>query len=1057
MNTNKGEGNMNTYRISFTRFIIAIGVTICGITTAQAATQYFAYDASRATWNTSSLYWGAAPGGPYDTAWGNTTTSDAVFEGATGAVSIAAGGVTAHNLSFNTNGYTITANTLTLGGTTPTITLGANINAAIGSAIVGTQGMIKEGTGNLTLTGANTYSGNTTVNAGTLTLGGAGKLYNGGTHTATITIPSNTQFLVSSSTGNALGYGVSAIWSIAGTMNRTATGSQCSLPGNVILNNGTLTGVVDATWGTFYNGTSAITITANGANNTISAGNIAMYLSNWVFTFATPSATDALFVSSVLGVSGGSYALSPLTKSGAGTVTLTGANLYIGSTTVSGGTLNLGGGTANGSLASTNLILSGGTLAYTRTGNTTQSFTNTTVSAASAVSVVSGDTLNLGTVSCTGGTIDFSINGGTVAALTASNVGVGGVIPRATFGSTWAVANGANVAISGLADGSYTLTSVAQNVPASYASAIISVDSSQAPSAGITPYSLRFNSAAAPYTLTLTGNNPVGSGSILVTSAVGANLSTITGGTLQGSASGDLTVIQNNTSTNLTIGSVIANNGGATGFIKSGPGTLILTNNNTFTGLLTLNAGTLKATGGVGSFGGAGGTGYALNGGTLWLAESAATTYTRNGSVTMGGNVTFISDKGTLSSGVLYTFPGLIIGPNKLSLVKGGNVTTVNPNYTSGTGVKFNAVTLPTGGGAILDVGTDTVLTIYQLSIPLNTTLTKQGEGVLNLNAGMLPASGNRTLSVTAGILTSDSTVFTAGHKVSLSGTARIDLTKANTGGATARGLYDVSTANGGSGIVAGTFLRYSTAQTAAGSTNGPGTIFGTVELNVNNVNPNYTLDFGAGSTLTTLGSYTFTPTSPATGITLSGDASIDASLGTFTGTGMTVSSSNSSTNTLTLTGTNTGANTISGVISNGIGTIAVQKTGTGTWTLSGTNTYTGSTTISNGTLTLANTSEARFRIQNNNVSTRVLGTGTVNLNGILRLDITGLTGSGTWNLIDVTALTETFGANFGLKFTDNSAFTNQGGGVYKSGRWTFTTADGNLTLPAAGTLIRFM
>jgi autotransporter-associated beta strand protein len=781
----------------------------------------------------------------------------------------------------------------------------------------------------------------------------------------------------------------------------------------------------------------------------------------YVLTLKTPLATDALSVSSVLGMSvnrvGGT-----LTKSGAGTVTLTGANLYTNSTTVSGGTLNLGGGTANGSLASTSLNLSGGTFAYTRTGNTTQSFTNTTLSAASAVSVVAGNILNLGTVSSTNGTIDFSSTGaGIVAALTASNVG--GVIPRATFGSTWAVANGANVAITGLADSSYTNTSVALNDPANYANNNMSVDSSQAPSAVITPYSLRFNSAIAPYTLTLaTGNNDIGSGSILVTTNVGANLSTITGGTLRGPVSGGLSIIQNNTLGDLTIGSIIANNGGATSLTKSGPGKLILATNNTFTGLLTLNAGTLKATGGAGSFGSAGST-FALNGGTtLWLADSAYCFYTRNSPVTMGGDVTVIADKSTSSTGVLYEFNGpLIIGANKLSLVKGGNATgtpTGNPNnYSSITGVKFDYSTLPTSGGAILDVGADTVLTLYQLSIPLNTTITKQGAGVLNLNGGMLPESGNRTLSVTAGILTSDSTVFTAGHKVSLSGTARIDLVKANTGGATARGLYDVSTANGGSGIVAGTFLRYSTAQTAAGSTNGPGTIYGTVELNINNVNPNYTLDFGAGSTLTTLSSYTFTPTSPATGITLSGDASIDASLGTFTGTGMTVSSSNSSTNTLTLTGTNTGANTISGVISNGIGIIAVQKTGTGTWTLSGTNTYTGSTTINNGTLTLANTSELRFRIQNNNVSTRVLGTGTVSLNGILRLDITSLTGSGTWNLVDVTALTETFGANFGLKFTDNSVFTNQGGGVYTNGRWKFTTADGNLTLPPAGTLVRFM
>ena len=41
--------------------------------------------------------------------------------------------------------------------------------------------------------------------------------------------------------------------------------------------------------------------------------------------------------------------------------------------------------------------------------------------------------------------------------------------------------------------------------------------------------------------------------------------------------------------------------------------------------------------------------------------------------------------------------------------------------------------------------------------------------------------------------------------------------------------------------------------QTAAGAANGPGTILGTVELNVTNVNPDYTLDFGSGSTFQNL------------------------------------------------------------------------------------------------------------------------------------------------------------------------------------------------------------
>lgn len=58
-------------------------------------------------------------------------------------------------------------------------------------------------------------------------------------------------------------------------------------------------------------------------------------------------------------------------------------------------------------------------------------------------------------------------------------------------------------------------------------------------------------------------------------------------------------------------------------------------------------------------------------------------------------------------------------------------------------------------------------------------------------------------------------------------------------------------------------------------------------------------------------------------------------------------------TTTLTLSGTNTDANAIQSVLADGAsgGTLAVAKSGAGTWTLSGANTYTGTTSITQGTL----------------------------------------------------------------------------------------------------------
>jgi fibronectin-binding autotransporter adhesin len=150
--------------------------------------------------------------------------------------------------------------------------------------------------------------------------------------------------------------------------------------------------------------------------------------------------------------------------------------------------------------------------------------------------------------------------------------------------------------------------------------------------------------------------------------------------------------------------------------------------------------------------------------------------------------------------------------------------------------------------------------------------------------------------------------------------------------------------------------------------------------------------------------------------------------------------------------------NGVIGTAAGGTSVITIEKTGAGTVALGGDNTYVGNTTVTAGTLLLTSTGEMRFRIQDGNVSNSILGSGTVDLDGVLRLDITGLTNAtGTWTLVDTSTLTESYGDNFGLAFVGGPSFTNNNDGTYTSGNYTFTESTGQLVLvpePSASLLL---
>lgn len=142
--------------------------TFAPLREAHAAENLWNNGSSNFVWDLTSANWTA----PMTWAEGD----DAIF-GSDGAGLVTLGApITVHNQTFNAAGYTIAGagNSLTLAGTTPTITVNADgTNAA---SLYGTDGLTIQGTGVLTLQGdttsvdGNHYTGGTFVRSGTLVL-----------------------------------------------------------------------------------------------------------------------------------------------------------------------------------------------------------------------------------------------------------------------------------------------------------------------------------------------------------------------------------------------------------------------------------------------------------------------------------------------------------------------------------------------------------------------------------------------------------------------------------------------------------------------------------------------------------------------------------------------------------------------------------------------------------------------------------------------------------------------------------------------------------------------
>lgn len=544
----------------------------------------------------------------------------------------------------------VVLNPLTTNGTFERV---FTVNSGLGGDFADLQGVIsdtgsivKNGNGILIFSAANTYSGTTTLNAGTL------RLNNGGT----------------GGTSSAIGTGIFSI--VGGTIDNTtggpitlSTNNPVNIDGNFVfggtqdLNFGngivsiggfsrvvTLNGDKTLTMGQLrWSSNFDRTLTVNqgtGVGGSLSFGG---FLLNTLGT-ATGSRTRIINGSADVEITGpvadGNAFANNLTYGGTGTLTLTATSSYTGTTSISGGgTLDVGT-ISTGALGSGGLLFSNGSVLQGN-GTFTRTFSGTSTAAAGQISGVSGG------FAARGGTLTVNFGGsGNQVSLRndASRFGTNFVFGSSSADSPVVVVNPLS-----LSGGTRTFT-VNPGVGGDYAE-LRGVISSGNPGEGIIKggNGLLVLSAANTYN----GSTTINAGTLQLglggtTGSINATSGITNNGTLAFNRSNALS---------------IATNIGGTGAVRQmGTGTTTLSGLNTYGGTTTVSAGTLVIDGNQ-----SGATG----------AVNVEALGTLGGSGTVGGATTILGTHNPGSSPGIQTFVS--------DLTYSGGASVVNWELTGNT------------------------------------------------------------------------------------------------------------------------------------------------------------------------------------------------------------------------------------------------------------------------------------------------------------------------------------------------------------------------------------
>jgi autotransporter-associated beta strand protein len=589
------------------------------------------------------------------------------------------------------------------------------------------------GNGQLTSSGVISGAGSLVVNTpGTTTLSGAGNTYTG-----TTTVQSGTLVLAKSS-GNAVP--ATLVLSAGSITVRLTAGNQIAAAAAVTVNSGALLdlnnnsdtfGALTLNAGSLSTGTGTATLNGDVTSTGASSVSGKLALGAATRTFSVTAAADTLTVSAA--VSGG----VGLTKSGAGTLILSGANTYSGPTTLGNGTLAVGG---NSALGTGTVSLQAGTLRAN----------GAAVSLANAVSLDGNVTL--------GGTLALTFTG--AATLTGNRTLTVSNTAATTFTAAVGQSGGA-WSLTEAGSGQLVLSGASTYTGGTFLSAgTLTVGNNTALGTG----SLALNAG----TLTATGGaislaNPVTLGGT-VTIAGTQNL-TFTGTT---TLTGNRTLAVSGSGLTRFSGP-ITESGGAHSLTKIGGGVLVFSAANSYTGGTTLNGGTL----GLGNAGALGTGALTLTSGILradTVPVSIANAVTFIGAVTIGGslNLTF-TGAATLTINItlavtntgVTTFAGPVGesgGAHKLTKSGNGQLVLSAANTYSG-GTVLSAGTLTAGNNGALGTGTLT---------PSAGTITATGGPISLANAvslaGSITFGGSANLTLTGAVTLTGSFTLTVNN-----------------------------------------------------------------------------------------------------------------------------------------------------------------------------------------------------------------------------------------------------------------------------------------------------